>query len=54
MRLGHGLRAFGEIFFEEFAKQFPLVVPEEGLGLEREFKSSFVQVWVDDFVQFIS
>ena len=44
----------GEIFFKEFAKQFPLAAPEKGLGLEREFKPPFVQVWVDDFVQFIS
>ena len=41
----------GEIFFKEFAKQFPLAAPEEGLGLEREFKPPFVQPRIGCFVQ---
>ena len=41
MWLGHRLRALAEIFFEEFAKQFPFAPAEQGARLHRQFKAPF-------------
>ena len=53
MWLGHRLRALAEIFFEEFAKQFPFAPAEQGARLQRQFKAPFAQSRIGGFGQLV-
>ena len=53
MGLCHGLRAFGEIFFEEFAEQLPLTSAEHWTCLDGKFEPSLVQSWIWGFVEVV-
>ena len=51
VRLSHGSASFGEILFEELAKQLPFTPVEQGSCLDRQLKPPFVQARIGGFVQ---
>ena len=53
MRLCHGSAAFGEIFFEKFAEEFPFAPAEQWAGLDRQLEPPFVQARIGGFVQIL-